>query len=62
MDFSGISTVVGNYNVLGVVLVLGVLIWKFIIQPIVNEQDPVPKIPGMEIEDSPPEKRKTSSS
>jgi len=38
-----LSTIITNYN-LPIVLVLaaGFLIWKFIIQPIENEHEPVP--------------------
>lgn len=44
MDFSGISTVIGENNVLiGFLLVVGILLWKFLIQPIINQDEPVPE-------------------
>lgn len=60
MDLSSISTAIGRNNVLiGIALVLGFLFWKFILQPIANEHEPIPEVPGMESPEESPQKRKT---
>ena len=49
MDFSSVSSAIGNNNILiAVILVLGVLAWKFLIEPIQNEHDPIPGTPEMD--------------
>lgn len=45
MDLSGISNMVADNNILiAVVLLFGFLTWKFIIEPIANEDEPIPEI------------------
>lgn len=51
MDFSGLSKAVSNNaGWIAIILVVGMIVWKFILQPIQNENEPVPEIPQEELD------------
>ena len=41
-----LSFITNNSIIIGVILVIGFCVWKFIIQPIANEGQPIPEVEG----------------